>query len=492
MKRAISLFLLAIVGSLEVTILAACGGGMNASSGTTGVGVSGQAVPASFSISDTAPQGVIVLRFQIDVTAAALQPSSAGEQPVSMLPVPATVELIHLQSESALLANFNVPAGTYTSLTASFANPRMTILNQSNMEYTVGGVTCQPTQVCTLTPTLNQSTVTDEAAPFPITLSSSSPVAFLMHFDVNASVQGDLSVSPTISLKELPPLPSGALEQFHVIGRITGINAQNSTFTLQTGFGNLSLTISTTSSTQYDFGSVCAADTFSCLMKGEVVRVGLSGMPGGTLVATNIDLITPQFQPVLEGVVIGVDTAKNQAELVLIDFQDDTQGDLANGKMAYGLPVTVQLSNTTTFKIDTDGITLPSTGPALSFASVNDMIVGQSLAVQPVISSIQFSGTPPSIQITFTASSVRLESSEVTATVDTVNPPSFTLQELPALFTSATPAITELDVETVAGTNFENVSGVSALAGGDKVSVGGLLFNTASVPTVVAERVLLR
>lgn len=492
MKRAIPLFLLAIVGGLGITILAACGGGMGASSGSTGVGISGQLVPASLSISDTPPQGVTILRFQIDVTAAALQPSSAGQQPVSMLPAPATVELIHLQSESALLANFSVPAGTYSGLTATFANPQMTILNQSNTKYTVGGVTCQPTQVCTLTPTLNQSMVTDEAAPFPITLSSASPVAFVLHFDVNASVQGDLSVSPTISLKELPPLPSGALEQFHVIGRITGVDAQNSTFTLQTGFGNFSLTISTNPSTQYDFGNVCAADTFSCLMKGEVVRVELSGMPGGTLVATQVELIAPQFQPVLEGVVIGVNTAKNQVQLVLIDFQDDAQGNLTNNKMAYGLPFTVQLSNTTTFYIDTDGITLPNTGPALSFASVNDTIVGQNLAVQPVISSIQFSGTPPSIQITFTASSVRLESSELTATVDTVDPPSFTLDELPPLFTGATPAITELDVETVAGTNFENITGVSALAGGDKVSVGGLLFNTASVPTIVAERVLLR
>lgn len=484
-----------LISSITIVVLgialSGCGSGAN-SAGIANGGASGQAVPASFSISDTPPQGVSILRFQIQVMAAALQPSSNSQQPVSMLPAPATVELIHLQSESALLANFSVPAGTYSSLMVTFANPQMTILNQSNTEYTVGGVTCQPTQVCTLTPTLNQSMVTDEAAPFPITLSSSSPVAFVLHFDVNASVQGDLSVSPTISLKELPPLPSGALEQFHVIGRITGVNTQNSTFTLQTGFGNFSLTISTNSSTQYDFGSVCAADTFSCLMKGEVVRVELSGMPGGALVATNVELIAPQFQPVLEGVVIGVNTAKNEVQLVLIDFQDDAQGHLGNAKMAYGLPLTVQLSSTTTFSIDTDGITLPSTGPALSFASVNDMIVGQSLAVQPVISSIQFSGTPPSIQITFTASNVQLESSELTATVDTVNPPSFTLDQLPPLFTGATPAISELDVETVAGTNFENIAGVSALAGGDKVSVGGLLFNTASVPTLVAERVLLR
>ena len=492
MRRALAIISLTTATAILVTMLTSCAGGMGAGAGSSSTGVIGQAVPASFSISDTPPQGVAILRFQIELTAASLQPSSNSQQPVSMLPTPTTVELIHLQSESALLANFNVPTGSYMGLTVAFANPQMTIFNQSNTTYTVGAVTCKPGQICTVTPTLDQSTVTDEAAPFPITLSGTSAVAFLLHFDVNASVQGDLSVSPTISLKELPPLPSGALEQFHVTGRITGVNTQNSTFTLQTGFGNYSLTLSTSPSTQYQFGSVCTADNFSCLMKGEVVSVKVSGMPGGTLLATEVTLFAPQFQPVLEGIVTGVNAAQSQVQLVLIDFQDDAQGDLANGKMAYGLPLTVQISNTTTFNIDTDGITLPTTGPALSFAGINDFVVGQSLAVQPLISSIKFSGTPPSIQVSFTASSVRLEASELTATVDTVNPPNFTLDQLPPLFTGATPSITEIDVETVTGTNFENITGVSALAGGDTVSVGGLLFNTTTTPTLVAERVYQR
>jgi len=105
-------------------------GGASSSSGVNGSNPSGQMVPASFSISDTPPLGVSILRFQIQLTAASLQPSSGS--PVSMLSAPATVELEHLQSESALLSNLNVPAATYTSLTATFANPQMTIFNQSN------------------------------------------------------------------------------------------------------------------------------------------------------------------------------------------------------------------------------------------------------------------------------------------------------------------------------------------------------------------------
>ncbi|HXW57455.1 MAG TPA: DUF5666 domain-containing protein [Candidatus Cybelea sp.] len=489
MKQSTLDFRSGIPAVLFVVVIAGCSN-TNRTMSTAPIGPSAQAIPASLNISDTPPAGVSILRFQIQVTSASLEPSNSSQTAVSMLSAPVTVELEHLQSESALLSNFNVPTGEYTSLTASFANPQMTILNRSNATLTVGSQTCAANQVCTLTPTLNQSTVTDSAAPFPITVSSASAVAFLMHFDVNASVDEDLSVSPTISLKELPPLPSGALEQFHVEGRITGVDSTTSSFTLQTGFGHLSLAITANSSTQYEFGSACTADNFTCLVKGEVVRVGLSGMPGGMLVASRVELIAPQGQPALEGVVIGVNSAQNEVQLVLMDFQDDAQGHLAGGGMVCGLPLTVGFSSSTTFSIDADGITLPS---GLSFGGINDMIVGQAFALQPVISSLDVTGTPPTIQITFTASNVRLESSEVTATVEAVNSSStFTLNGLPPLFTNATPAITQIDVETVAGTDFENLTGVGALSSGDTVSAGGLLFNTASGPLLVAERVLER
>ncbi len=507
MKRSVPRFFLSFAIVFSLVLLSNCGTNMSGALNTGGTGgnggnggSSGQSVAASFNISDTPPMGVSVLRFQIQVTAASMQPSGSGSQPVSMLTAPQTVELIHLQSESALLANISVPAGTYTSLSASFANPQMTILNRSTSTLTAGGQQCAPNTVCTFTPTLNQSSVMDESAPFPITLSSASPVAFLMHFEVNASVQGDLSVSPAISLKELPPLPSGALTNFHIDGRITSVTSPN-TFTLSTGLGNVSFTVTTNSSTQYQFGSVCAADTFSCLMVGEVVRVDLNAMPTPTLVATDVELLAVQGAPLLEGTVVGVDSATNQLEVVLTGLQDNTAGMLTSASATFGLQLTIQLANSTTYNIDSDGITLPTSG--LSFAGIQDIVVGQTLAIQPGAITITVAGPipisptppmppPPPINITITASNLRLESSELTATVDTVAPPSFTLDQLPPLFTGATPAITEIDVETVTGTNLENISSVSALAPGNTVSVGGLLFNTANTPTIVAERVMQR
>ena len=81
--------------------------------------------------------GVTVLSFEIEVTGAVLQPSDSSKQPVSMLSEPEDIELEHLQTESALLASKSVPTGTYNSLMVSFANPRMTIQNQTGSPLTL-------------------------------------------------------------------------------------------------------------------------------------------------------------------------------------------------------------------------------------------------------------------------------------------------------------------------------------------------------------------
>jgi hypothetical protein len=66
-------------------------------------------------------------------------------------------------------------------------------------------------------------------------------------------------------------------------------------------------------------------------------------------------------------------------------------------------------------------------------------------------------------------------------------PPNFTLGNLLSLFTKANPNITQLTIEPLTGTDFDNVSGLRALNAND--SVGGLLFNSSGGPVVIAERV---
>ena len=446
------------------------------------------AAPVSLSIHDTPPAGVTVLRFKILITAAALQPADAMQPPVNMLPQPQDVELIHLQTESALLANRNVPSGMYTGLSATFANPQMTIWNQSMQTYTVGAQSCQPMQICVVVPALNQMSISVTSAPFPITLSASSPVAIDLHFDVNASVQGDLSVSPMVSLRQIPVPPNAPVRHMHLIGTVTSISSP--TFMLQSSFDGSMSTITTDNNTNYHFDRSCPADNFSCIAVGQLLRVKVSQMSDGTLDATDVRLIQTQALPSFQGTVLSVNVAQNQV-MIGLNFEHGPAADNQQAmEAASAISVTIQLSSSTTFSVDSDSLTLPS---GLTFAGVQDVVVGQSLIFQPAFPLV-ISGTPPNIHVVVGATSVQLEPSQITAIVSAVNaqasPPNFVLGMLPPLFTGA--GITQIQVDAVPGTEFEDNTTFGSLAAGQKVSVSGLLFNTPTQPTAVAVEVRIR
>lgn len=170
------------------------------------------------------------------------------------------------------------------------------------------------------------------------------------------------------------------------------------------------------------------------------------------------------------------------APQIVLVFMDDEGHQF--GQVSPGFSLTIQPDASATFSIDSDGVTLPS---GLSFASVQDVSVGQMVRLHPTLPVT----IGPGGQVTVGADAVTLETSEITGTVGAVNalatPVNFTLGGLPSLFTNA--KITQLEVEPVMGTDFENVSGLSALNPSDSVSVAGLLFNTSSGPVVIAERV---
>lgn len=484
MRKSISAFAFVM---LAVMLLAACGSSPS-SQQSPGTGT----VPVSLTISDNPPAGVTVLSFQIEVTGASLLPSNPSEQPVSLIVKPEDVELEHLQTESALLANINVPAGTYNGVTVTFASPQMTILNQTGATITVGSQSCANMQICEITPTLNAASVTVQAPtqPFPITLSANSPVVLGLDFNLNASIQqSNLSITPTISVSELPALAAQQQERMHLIGQITAVDQTNQTFTLTDELTGNSYTISTNSNTDFDFGPTCSAENFSCLQTNQIVIVHVVQTSSGTLLATKVELFVPPIvkEIAVEGTVTGT-ISSNSFQMVV-----GYEGEFTGGQMqpipgiTAGLPVTVDVAPSPTFTIDTDNLTLPS---GLSFASLNDMMVGQTVRVH--VTAFSAMGTPPSF--TITVDQIRLEPSEVTATITAINasatPPTFTLGNLPPLFTNSKTSTLQVDV--LSTTFFCNVSGLNALSSGDYVSVAGLLFKTTSTPIMVAETVLKR
>ena len=465
-------------------LLVGCSGGMTSPNQP----VTPNTVQASLTIHDNPPMGVTVLSFDIDVTGAELQPSETGTQPVSMLSEPEDIELEHLQTESALLASRSVPTGTYSSLMVSFANPRMTIQNQTPNTLMLGSQSCLTQQICEFDPKLNQSSVTVQGSPFPITLTMNSPVVLKMDFNVDTSVQqSDLSITPTVSLVQVPTTNSTGQqdeEDVEVVGTITSLG--QTTFNVQSGMNGPSFTIATDSNTQFDFGTSCSTANFSCLKVGQIVAVEAKMQPDGSLLAFEVKLFQPPNQISFAGTITSVSGTSFQ--IVLFD-EEAFGGEM--GSFSMGSPLTINLATPTAFSVDTGGFMLPL---GLSFMSPADLMAGQKVRLHPTGLP---SGMPPNV--TVTVDQVQLEPSDITGTITAINtgsnPETFTLGNLPAFFQNA--KIMSIQVDVLSNTRFETeedhmVSGLSSFKIGDTVSVRGLLFNTMTTPTMVAEKVVNR
>jgi hypothetical protein len=128
MRRAAAFFIIAVFS----VFISGCGGGSSMSGGA-GIVTNQADVPVSMTVTDTPPAGVTVLFFQLGISSASL--TSSGGASVSLVssatnPIP--VNVAQLQTDSAFLGSANVPAGTYTSLSVTFAaNPQLTIFNAS-------------------------------------------------------------------------------------------------------------------------------------------------------------------------------------------------------------------------------------------------------------------------------------------------------------------------------------------------------------------------
>src|SRR5713226_9774439 len=89
-------------------------------------------------MTDSPPSLVSILSAQVTLTGATLTPGN-----VSLFSGPTTVELTRLQTDIAYLTTAaNIPAGPYTGLTLTFANPMLTIENDTGAAIVSGTVTC--------------------------------------------------------------------------------------------------------------------------------------------------------------------------------------------------------------------------------------------------------------------------------------------------------------------------------------------------------------
>src|SRR6266446_1645063 len=124
------------------------------STATITVTAAAGAAAVSVTMTDTPPAGVTLLSFEVSVTGATLNPGSVdllgGKGPIQ-------IEVKQLETESAFLSTATVPAGAFTSLTLTFANPELTFKNDTGAALAgcAAGAVCEIKPTGTLTSTVN-------------------------------------------------------------------------------------------------------------------------------------------------------------------------------------------------------------------------------------------------------------------------------------------------------------------------------------------------
>ena len=332
-------------------------------------------------------------------------------------------------------------------------------------------------------PSFNPSMATISSSPFPITITQSSVVGIQLDFNVGSSLQTDLSINPTVAIKNLTQRQDSdegmEMEQVDELdGQVTAVASNQ--FTLMNERSGQSFTVTVDSTMVFDDfdRAACTASPadISCVKAGQVLNVNLSGNGMGTMLAKRVEFEEDANKEAIKGTITSVDSS---TQFHMIVFNEEP----AMTTVAEGSPVVVTIQPNAMFQVGREemgehgGFSISG----LSFASGADLLVGQDVQIRP--GTVSSSGGTTTVMTDL----VRLWPSQITGQVGTIdtNNGTFTLTGLSPLFTGATPPINTINVMTLSEMHFMDFSGLGSLAVGNTVTVKGLLFNTTGTPTLV-------
>ena len=391
------------------------------------------------------------------------------------------MDLARLQTDIAYLSTAaKIPAGNYTSVTLTFANPSLTFENDTPA--TIAG--CGVGLICTIVPAASPMSATVPLTAFSIAANSTTGLLIDVSLDnlVNASLGENFSTGTTV----FPFTPSGVgappVGAEDVVGQVENVNVSSNTFTLTNATGTYSLKADNTS-TFFQFPSTaCSSQGFACLQNKQILSVDIAIQSDGSILARNIvfeDLDNTDAE--VEGMITSTNAGSSQFDIVIQTMSATITG------LSIGQHVTVQYATPqTAFDIDlvhADNLLISTAG--FVFAAPADLALGQQV-------SIRRNSTSSSSLIK--ADRVRLRSTRVTATVQT-GLPNMVLNNLPSLFsghgvatitaqTSVSPPTLYFEVgQTIVSTD---------IAIGELVSARGPLFNGSGGRTLVATKVVVK
>lgn len=522
------LFLLLFLSALAIPLLNGCGNGNSTIGTCSGANCPALLTPVSLSITDTPPSGISVLSFQIQLTAATLNPASGNTSPISLLPsdsgsfgtsTPISIDTTQLQAVSQFLSARSVPSIGYDSLSLTFANPTLVIYNASNSA--ISGA-CPIGSVCQLAPNISGlSGVNLPLSYAQPALVPAQPLSLLIDFHLNTILQSDFSlnlgVANGVTVSQIPSTTSSSSSP--QLGYITGsLPSVHSAVVGQSTFqfisrDNRTYTINTSSATTFNNfpAGACPTGSLSCLTAAQNIRIQVAGISAnGELNASSIDYIQSSTQQTVEGTILhffpsNTNIAGAPPSQISLLIRDNPTN---NPNLLPGTVATVTFSSgNPTYSIESDGFTLPT---GLSFSNGSDFLVGQNVRMNIVSGSLgSISGASPSTSwsapatVSFQTDSVTLEPSNLTATISATDSGSQSLTlsgssgpvYLP--WPSASPSAASFRILTTSQTTYRgaNPDSFGGFANNDLVSVSGWLFPASvngTYPSLAAQSVVLR
>ncbi|MCH6554372.1 MAG: DUF4382 domain-containing protein, partial [Acidobacteria bacterium] len=412
------------VGGLLVFALVLLAAGCSGSSTTPPPGQAPGALSGSLALfGQDAPLDNLV-KFEITVTGITLNP---GNVQVSLPAGGVRLELTSLQITTDLIRlDQNIPAGTYTSVDLTLANPEIKFRDET----TGAIVELEDTQL-----PLQTSSVTINVS---FSIAQGQLTALLFDFDLRAMLVTDpatdaiTGIDPTVNFTISLVNVAGDVGEFEdEIGRVVSVNATDSTFDFEPFSSCQQVTITTDTATVFeDFGKATPplADAFASLQVDQIVEVDADLRVDGTFLAEKVEFEDDAMEDEIEGLIVeipagardAVTGAVSQFKMVLFDVAPCTANLPADDIFTVNVPTTV---GAVEFRIDEDDL---SVDPAL-FDGPEDLEVGQKVDVDPAVADVSTitSATP------ITAEKIKLEDQTIRGTVAS-SPGATTFELIPA------------------------------------------------------------
>lgn len=463
-----------LVASALLALLASCGGDSSVTvPPTTGtvVQVNMGDAPADW-----------MLSFTMNLTSMSLK--AADGTNVSVTPTATTVEMIHRLGTVEPISVVSVAQGTYSSASLTIASCNFTYID----------------------PTTKQQMQTTLNGPFNVSVPFGSnatvgdtPLIFNFDLDLEHSLTTD---------------GSGAFQftpTFHMALGTQGSNGSGNGNGVHARYGGMYQmmgVVSGVSSNSFSITPDQATNTFTFQIsnetrfQGRITQMGQLGIGMGVLVTANLQadgsLLATQVRATMSGggamgggIVTSVTPPTGQPATEFTIVMQNGAGASVNTDYL-SKTLTVEVSDTTTFEIDTDRVNLASLpfNPVFDRSNIN---AGQSVlpfSESGVVASTTSCDTAGTSCGTVSASTVRLREQGFRGTTDVVINPgtssTFTLTLMPDCAFTALTGATEILVYQQTETNVEDDTAIPV---GATLGVHGLLFNNGGQWVLVASTI---